>query len=218
MRWERLRSVRFTWVLPVLSLMVWAMVVMVPAVQTYWMLRAIGAQGKNATVTVGAFHGTIVPENFGPFAVNEAVVTHSNALTAMELPGALVEMPLTVALTNPTLWYPKQLDEWTWSLLETPIYCLPAWWLVGLGMEGLMGRRRVRWPLLLLGSVAWGTFVFMLFEYLAGWTRPEHAVESWVVAGFGLWIVLFGVLPAAWVLRGCRGLREQQRRRMNKVS
>jgi len=140
--------------------------------------------------------------------VNEAVVTHSHALTAMQLPGALVEMPLAIALTNPSLWYPKELDEWTWSLLETPLYCLPAWWLVGLGLEGLLGRRWVRWPSLLLGSVAWGTFAFMLCEYLLGWMLPGRAVEGWVVAGFGLWIVLFAVLPAAWVRRVLRGRRE----------
>jgi hypothetical protein len=207
MRWERLRSARFRWLLPVVALAVWAVVIALPAVQTYWRLRAIGAQGKNAAVAVGTFHGTILAENFWAFAVNEAVVTHSHALTAMQLPGALVEMPLAIALTNPSLWYPKELDQWTWSLLEMPLYCLPAWWLVGLGMEGLVGRRRVQWPLLLVGSVAWATFVLMLFEYLLGWMLPGRAAEGWVVAGFGLWIVLFAVLPATWVLRGRRGLR-----------
>ena len=199
-----MRSVRFTWLLPMVGVAVWVAVIAVPAVQTCRMLRAIGAQGRNATVRVGLFEGTILPENFWRFAVNEAVVTHSHALTAMQLPGALVEMPLAVALTNPSLWYPKQLDEWTWSLLETALYCLPAWWLVGLGMEGLLGRRRVRWPLLLLESVAWATFVFMLCEYLLGYMLPGRAVEGWVVTGFGLWIGLFAVLPMCWVLRGRR--------------
>jgi len=204
MRWERLRSARFRWLLPVVGVAVWVWVIALPAVQTYRALRAIGAQGKNAAVSVGTFHATILAENFWPFAVNEAVVTHSHALTAIAMPGALVEMPLTIALTNPSLWYPKQMDEWTWSLLEAPLYCLPAWWLVGLGMEGLLGRRRVRWPLLLLGSVAWATFAFMLCEYLLGCLLPGHAVEGWVVAGFGLWIALFSVLPAVWILRGRR--------------
>ena len=204
MRWERLRSARFRWLLPVVGVAVWVGVIALPAVQTYGRLRAIGAQGKNAAVSVGTFHSTILAENFWPFAVNEAVVTHSHALTAIAMPGALVEMPLTIALTNPSLWYPKQMDEWTWSLLEAPLYCLPAWWLVGLGMDGLLGRRRVRWPLLLLGSVAWATFAFMLCEYLLGWLLPGRAVEGWVVAGFGLWIALFSVLPAVWILRGRR--------------
>ena len=204
MRWERLRSVRFSWVLPVVGLAVWAVVIAVPAVQTYRALQAIGAQGQNPTVAVGTFHATILAENFWAFAVNEAVVTHSHALTAIAMPGALVEMPFTIALTNPSLWYPKQLDEWTASLLEAPVYCLVAWWLVGVGMEGLLGRRRGWWPLLLVGSVAWATFVFMLGEYLLGWMLPGHAIEGWVVAGFGLWIGLFAVLPAAWVLRGRR--------------
>jgi hypothetical protein len=197
--------VRFTWLLPVLALVVWGIVVAVPAVRTYWRLRAIGEQGKNAAVVVGAFQGTILPENFLPFALNSAVVTHSHAITAMELPGALVEMPIAIALTNPSLWYPKQMDEWTGSLVAMPIYCLPGWWLVGLGLEGLVGRRRVGWPLLLLGSAMGGMFVFLLCGYLVGWTVPGHAVEGWVVAGFGLWIALFAVLSAAWILRGRRG-------------
>ena len=48
MRWELVRSVRFRWLLPLLALVVWAVVIVLPAVQTYWGLRAIGVRGKNA--------------------------------------------------------------------------------------------------------------------------------------------------------------------------
>jgi hypothetical protein len=194
--------VRFRRLLPVAAVVAWCVVVAVPAVQTYGRLRAIGEQGKNAAVTVGEFRGTVREENFWVFAVNSAVVRHSHAITAMELPGALVEMPMAIALTNPSLWYPQRMDEWTWSLVAMPLYCLPAWWLVGMGMEGLVGRRRVRWPLLVVGSGMCGMLVFLLGGYLAGWTVPGHAVEGWVVGGFGLWIALSAVLPAA-VLRSC---------------
>jgi hypothetical protein len=205
-----LSSVRFTWLLPALALVVWAAVVVVPAVRMYERLRAVGDQGKNAAVAVETFRGTILPENFWAFAVNSAVVTHSHAITAMELPGTLVEMPIAVALTNPSLWYPKQMDQWTGSLLAMPLCCLPAWWLVGLGVEGLLGRRRVRWPLLLLGSAAWGMFVFLLCGYLVGWMVPGHGAEGWVVTGLGLWIGLFAVLPLAWVRQSVEVLRGRQ--------
>ncbi len=181
-----------------LALVVWGVVVAVPAVRTYGELRAVARQGKRAAVTVGAFHGTVLAENFLPFAVNAAVVTHAHAITAMELPGALVEMPVAIALTNPSLWYPRRLDVWTGSLVAMPVYGLPAWWLAGLGLEGLVGRRRLRWPLLVLGSAIWGMMVFLLCGYVAGWTVPGHAAQGWVVAGFGLWIGLLGVLPATW--------------------
>jgi len=36
MGWERLRSVRLTWLLPAMALVVWAAVIALPAVQTYW--------------------------------------------------------------------------------------------------------------------------------------------------------------------------------------
>ena len=187
MRWGWMRSVKFRWWLPVLSLVVWGVIVAVPAVQMDRALRAVGAEGKNAGVVVGTFRGTVLPENFAAFAMNAAVVTHSHAITAMEMPGALVQMPMVVALTNPELWYPQQLDQGTGSWLAMPLYCLPAWWLVGLGMEALVGRR-VRWLLLALGSVMG-----------VGWVVVVR-VEGWVVAGLGMWMGLFAVLPVGWVV------------------
>jgi hypothetical protein len=183
-----------------LSLLVWGLIVAVPAVQTYAQLRAVGEQGKNAAVVVGTFRGTVLPRNFAAFAVNSAVVTHSHAITAMELPGALVQMPVVVALTNPSLWYPRQLDQGMGPLLVVPLSCLPAWWLVGLGLEALLGRRRVRWPLLALGTAVWGVFVLLLCGYLAGWTVPGRDVEGWVLAGFGLWIGMLAMVPVGWVV------------------
>ena len=198
MQWGWIRSVKFRWWLPVVSLVVWGVIVAVPAVQMDRALRAAGAEGKKAGVVVGTFRGTVLPENFAAFAVNSAVVTHSHAITAMEMPGALVQMPMAVALTNPELWYPQQLDQGTGSWLAMPLYCLPAWWLVGLGVEALLGRK-VRWMLLAVGSVACGLFGVLLVGYLAGWTVPGRVVEGWVMAGLGMWMGLFAMLPVGWV-------------------
>jgi hypothetical protein len=187
--------------LPVLSLVVWGVAVMVPAVQTYLELRGVAAEGKSAAVSVEGFQGTVLPANFWTFALNAAVVTHSHALTAMELPGAFVEMPIPVAVTRPSLWYPQHLDQGTGGLLTMPVYCLPAWWLVGMGVEALLGRRRVRRVMVGLGSLVWGLFVFLLGGYLVGWLVPGRTVEDWVLVGFGLWVGMFGVLPVAGFVR-----------------
>jgi hypothetical protein len=198
-------SVPFTMLLPGVALAVWAVIVAVPAVGTYVELRQVTRGGRNATVSAGRFHTTIPPERFLAFAVNAAVVTRSHAMTAMNLPGALVEMPVGVAMTHPSVWYPKDLDQWTGSLLAMPVLCLPAWWMVGLGVEALLGRRRLRWPLLLLGCVLWGMFVALLGGVVLGWTPQDPAAGGWVYAGLGLWIALFAVIPAA-------GLRQVMQR------
>jgi len=54
--------------------------------------------------------------------------------------------------------------------------------------------------LLAVGSVACGLFVVLLMGYLAGWTVPGRVVEGWVVAGLGMWMGLFAVLPVGWVV------------------
>lgn len=200
-------SVKFAWVLPGLALAVWAVIVAVPALRTYAQLRPVAMAGKNAAVTAGKIQATIPPQDFAAFAVNAAVVTHSHALTAMNMPGALLEMPVAVALTHPSDWYPKRLEVWTPSLVAMPICCLPAWWLVGMGLEGLAGRRRIRWPLALLGGVLCGMFVLLLAGYLLGGTAAERGPGGWVYAGLGMWTGMFALLPAAGVLGRIRGGR-----------
>ncbi len=195
----------FTLLLPVLALAVWVLVVAVPAVGTYVELRRVTGGGRDATVRVGRFHTTIPPERFLAFAVNAAVVTRSHAITAMNLPGALVEMPVGVAMTRPSVWYPRDLDQWTESLVAMPVLCLPAWWMVGLGVEALLGRRRLRWPVVMLGCVLWGMFVALLGGVALGWAPQDPAAGRWVYVGLGLWIALLAVLPAA-------GIRQMRRR------
>ena len=207
----RIVPVPFTLLLPGLALAVWVLIVAVPAVGTYMQLRQVTRGGKNATVSAGKFHSTIPPENFLAFAVNAAVVTRSHAITAMNLPGAMVEMPVGVAMTHPSVWYPRELDQWTGSLLAMPVLCLPAWWMVGLGVEALLGRRRLRWPLVLLGSVLCGMFVALLGGAVLGWTPQDRAAGGWVYVGLGLWIALFAVVPAAGVRQWVR-LRAERRR------
>ena len=202
--------VPFTMLLPGLALAVWVLVVAVPAVGTYVELRRVTGGGRNATVSVGKFHSTIPPERFLAFAVNAAVVTRSHAITAMNLPGAMVEMPVGVAMTHPGVWYPRDLDQWTGSLLAMPVLCLPAWWMVGLGVEALLGRRRLRWPLVLLGCVLCGMFVALLGGTVMGWTPQDRAAGEWVYVGLGLWIVLFAVIPVAGVRQVMRGRRGRQ--------
>lgn len=208
MAWVRMREMRglpFRWMLPVAAVVMWVGIVAVPAGRMYSELSAVTGNVKNATVSVGTFHTTIPPEKFAAFAANEAVVTRSHVITAVNLPGALMDMPVSLATTQPESWYPKRLDEWTPRAVATLIYCLPAWWVVGLGMEALAGRRRLRWPWVVLGGVLCGLLVVLLGGFLSG--ASAAAGGGWVYAGLGLWIVLFAVLPVAGIKQGIEGRR-----------
>ena len=199
--------VPFRILLPLLALVVWVGIVAVPAASMYTELRAVTGNVKNATVTEGTRRTTIPPETFLAYAVNEAVVTHSHVITALNLPGALMEMPVSLATTLPEVWYPNRLELWTWRAVATVVSCLPAWWLAGLGLEALAGRRRLRWPWAALGGVACALLLMMLGGFLFG--VSSDGAGGWVYAGLLLWIVLFAVLPVVWVQQGIdsRGLR-----------
>lgn len=192
--------VPFRILLPLLALAVWVGIVAVPAMSIYNELRAVTGNVKNATVTEGTRRTTIPPESFAAYAVNEAVVTHSHVITALNLPGALMEMPVSLATTLPEVWYPRRLELWTWRALATVVSCLPAWWLAGLGLEALLGRRRLRWPWVALGGAACGLLLVMLGGFLFGVSAGPGG--GWVYAGLVLWIVLFAVLPGAAVRQG----------------
>ncbi|MGA7155795.1 MAG: hypothetical protein WBY53_03045 [Acidobacteriaceae bacterium] len=197
--------VRFAVLLPWLASAVWVVVVGVPAVRTYVQLRPLARAGRNAAVSAGRFQGVIPPSSFAAFAVNAAVVTRSHALTAMNMPGALLEMPVAVALVHPAEWYPKRLGEWTPSLLVMPVCCLPAWWLVGLGLDSLLGWRRMHSLMALLGAVLCAMFLLLLAGYVLGWTAVDHGPAGWVYAGLGSWTAMFAVVPVAWVVQVWRG-------------
>lgn len=191
----------FRMLLPVMAVVVWLGMVAGPAARMDHELRRVTGNAKNATVPVDTFHTTIPPQRFLAFAVNEAVVTHSHLITAVNLPGALMEMPISLATTVPEEWYPKHLDLWTWMAMGTLFYCLPAWWLVGLGVEALCGPRQLRWPWAVLGFMLCGLLMVLLAGFLFGASTSSRAGGGWVFAGLGWWIVLFALLPVAWVRR-----------------
>ena len=185
--------------MPLLALAVWLAIVATPALGTYLQLSRIGRTGHNATVHVGRYRSTITPPSFAAFALNQAILTRSHVLTATYLPGAMVVMPVTVALTAPDDWYPTQLDAFTWRAL-TPLFdTLPACWLVGLALDALLRRRRLPWTAALLGSLLFLAFLLLLAGFALGLPAREALRLWWAGAGLLGWTALLATVPlAAW--------------------
>jgi len=201
------RGVPVAMLLPLLSLLVWVGVVALPFAQQLRALQAAAARpasgataaSGNAIVALGSYQATLVPREFAPFALNAAILSHSHALAAVYLPGALLEMPLSLATTIPEDWYPKRLNEWTPLALAQPVESLPFFWLVGLAVDALLGRRRLRWPLLAFGTTLCGVFGFVLVRFALERLTGAQPVAGWVLAGLTLWVVLLASFPAAWL-------------------
>lgn len=185
--------------LPLLALAVWLVMVGVPATATYLQLARIARAGHNATVQAGRYHSTILPESFAAFALNQAVVTHSHVLTATYLPGAMIVMPVTVALTAPDDWYPRRLDWFTWRAVTPMLDSLPACWLVGFALDALLSRRRLPRAAALLGSLLFAAFALLLAGYALGLPAQDAPRLWWAGVGLLAWTLLLATVPlAAW--------------------
>jgi hypothetical protein len=195
MRWPP--RVPFPIILPALALAIWCVIVAVPAASNLRALHAVprAATSANTTVTLDRFHAVLLPRELLPFAVNAAIYTHSHAITALNLPGALLEMPVEVALTNPDAWYARRLNAWSLRAVLTPLYGLPFWYLAGLGLDALFHHRRPRRVALLLSTALFGLFA----AFAASLPVAQQPTGLWVILGFTLWTPLFALLPAAWL-------------------
>jgi hypothetical protein len=60
-------------------------------------------------------------------------------ITTLNLPGFLFELLLSIRIW-PNIWQPAGITLWGWRAFSLPIFALPAWYYVGVGVEGLYGR------------------------------------------------------------------------------
>jgi hypothetical protein len=123
----------------------------------------------------------------------------SHYIQGLNVPGFMIEVPAErFTKVWPTEWVPPGLDFTQWRALILPLCCIPFWWSVGVGVDGMTTRRRLAWWTLLLGSILWASMAF--FEVglwlAAGAERRELVFPFW---GLGLWLILLSAFPITWV-------------------
>ena len=87
---------------------------------------------------------------------------------------------------------------WSWRDITFPFFCLPAWWLVGLGIDGLLRWRRLHLAAMITSLVL---FLFFAIAFLAlrFGSSPDRENDVYLFWGVVVWWGLFAVLPIAWV-------------------
>lgn len=188
----------FSLLLPLLALSLWVAVVAVPMTPLYFQLREEAKTATDKTVTVGDFQYTIPAANYVSYAMGQALEKRSPWLTAINLPGMVGEVLTSLPGTWPESWHPENLELEQWRVLIFTFYCLPFWWLAGLGLDAALGRRRPHWVVLLLGTLLFAGFAVLLGG-LAVMKPGDSSDGNWPLWGLGLWVVLFVPMPVAWV-------------------
>jgi hypothetical protein len=194
----------FSVLFPIGELAVWASVILSQTTLTFYGLNH-AAHGSEVVATHFGQYGVILPRNqWFFFSLQTVTMRQSHIISAINFPGMLIDSFMPLLSSWRPLRYLPYLPMDSRRALTLPIFCLPAWWLVGRGIDGLLGRKYLHWAALLTGSVLFVLFVVVLLGFTFGLSAADRADSHWILWGLALWVLAFAVLPIVWLQRGLR--------------
>ena len=193
----------FAILLPLLTLIVCVTLIAAPMTITYMDLRSIAHPGLGVMFHSHIAKYTVHRSQFFAYSLMVAATRSSHAIQAITLPAIAIELPLDRCMpTWPMTWTPFHMSVEMWRALIDPIYCLPFAWFGGLGIDALLKRRTLRWPILLIGTLLGAFFIFITCGLIFGLSAEDHKGGAWIFCGFTFWDILYCVFPAAWIRQG----------------
>jgi hypothetical protein len=193
--------ISFAIILPLTELFVAALILAVPAALVYLNLENIAHGTGVAHIEFGQFSQTIPRENFVSYATQTSSFESSGVLSALNMPGFFGELLVSLPTTWPESWHPSGISLMSWRAVVFPIFSVPAWLLVGCGIDTLLGWRKLHWSVLLLGTLLCLLFAILFAGLEFGVSASERGEVVFPLWGLGLWSVLFATLPAVWIRR-----------------
>jgi hypothetical protein len=184
--------VSFSVLLPLIELVVWVVLLAVPATLAFLNLERVAQGSGVAHIQAGMFSASIPRNQFLSFALESAAIKSSHIVDAANMPGFFGE------LLWPASWHPAGVMIDTWRAITFPFFCLPAWWLVGLGVDVLLKWRRLHWGTFLTGTLLFILFGVLFLGFRFALTDSERGEVTYPLWGIGLWAFLFAILPIAW--------------------
>jgi hypothetical protein len=187
-RWDD--PLRFSLWLPFFSVVVWLTMVVWPILDSFIGLlpsKGLGPEGGRLSYLF------LMALHYGAWK-------NADVIQAVSLPGVFVEALISAVLMHLAAWHPSTMPLKDWRALTLPFFCLPFWWFLGIGIEGLVRVRTLRWPFLTLGTVLSLSFLGVCAGFLFGQSAADRqSTFGWTCWGFGLWGLLFVVFPVAWI-------------------
>jgi len=213
--------ISFALLLPLFALTLWLAVVPTQLGWIAWRLRHTPKSGTENAQPDGSSEPSppglafsIPRENLSKFLFQGELDRWSHPVMAFNLPGILVEILISFPTTWPSIWHPVSFMMNAWRTIGYPFYCLPIWWFTGKGLDSAMGRRRLHWVPLALGTILFLTFLFFFLGFRFFSPAADRFDSGWLLWGLAMWAIGFGVFPFAWV-RQIRRNRTLLRQRCN---
>ncbi|SEG21864.1 hypothetical protein SAMN05421819_2245 [Bryocella elongata] len=187
----------FSLLLPALDLALWVFLSLIPVTLYYFGFLA-DAQEDHRPVAVAQHEQLHVqPQEVAAQQLEVAMDWRSRTLMDINPPALGMETLVSIGPRWPEIWHPDAIALATWRALVYPLYALPAWWLAGIALDALFGRRRLHW-LLFAGDIV--LFLFCGLMAVAGSmiSLQGDAADISRTIGCIVWSLLFAVAPVAW--------------------
>jgi len=200
----------FTWLLSVAVPLLCLAVLGSLTTLNYYSLRETSVHGGGVH-----FHSHqydfIVPRNeFLSHSLFSSANLVTRPIQALNFPGMFGEAITSMAMrTWPDSYRAESLgpfhdDLFIWRAIVFPFYCLPFWTFAGLGLDGLFESRRLRWPVLLIGTLLCAFFIVITIGVACAGDPRNDDGTAFMWWGFALWIPLIATFPATWIRLGLR--------------
>ena len=195
----------FAVLLPVVEVVSSAGLFLMYALRIFLHLKAAAHGTASASLVAGEFQLTVASKDFLSAAFQFACWPAEHFIVMVNAPAKYVQILVSLVIAQSGRWEPGWISPPVWHCLTYSIYAVPAWYWVGRGVDGLLQRGGVRTSVMVasaaFGLISAGLFGVLRFGLSAA-DRQSVDTTEWLMVGFALWTVLFGIPVVAWLRQG----------------
>lgn len=200
---------RFSHLLPLIDLVLLVLLVFVPITLTARHLYKASRGSDQVHVRDGKIDALVSRDQIVPWAIRVETAPRAPLIKAINLPGTMLEVLISLPTSWPSTWHPQALLPETWDTLVYPFFCLPFWWLVGCGLDVLVNKESLHPSLLVIGTLLSATCLTLAFGSRFRMLETEPVGAAWFIRGFTGWTIGFAILPIAWIMQSIRQRRSR---------
>lgn len=192
------RLISFAVLLPFLDFVIWVVLALTPTILLFIQSQDTSIGPKEAVSLDYSFD--VHRDDVVTIPLTQVKVSRAHAIGTIALPATIVETLISAPSMLASSWHAADFHLDSFRSFTYPLYCLPVWWFVGRGADGLFGKKRIGLPSRVTGTVV--TLLFLVIVIGSG--SASHGNDpngdfNWIFRALGIWILMFAVFPAVWV-------------------